>query len=102
MLKLTNLTLNKQLEKEIKEYCKLNNLGYIRYVNDIIRRGFMVDKYGEKPLMRVCEKRLDKVVEYTFDMPVKEESHITDNISLITKQVTKTKRQLKIVSKDDD
>ena len=38
------------LESDIKEYCKLNGIKVKEFVNNILKKGLMVEKYGEKPL----------------------------------------------------
>lgn len=38
-----------KLYGEMKEYCKLNNLTVTSLVNDLLKEGFSVKKYGDMP-----------------------------------------------------
>ena len=43
-----------KLFKEITSYCEINNLEVEKYINDLLKKEFMIDKYGERP--EVLEK----------------------------------------------
>ena len=45
------MEVDKKLYEEIKEYCLLNGLKPKEYINDLLRKAFMEDKYGAKPFM---------------------------------------------------
>ena len=50
------ITINDKLYKDIDSYCKLNDLGEtVKYINDLIKKSFMVEKYGEKPSIQQKE-----------------------------------------------
>lgn len=38
-----------KLYNEIKEYCKLNNLKANIFINELLKKAFMREKYGEAP-----------------------------------------------------
>ena len=38
-----------KLHNEIKEYCKLNNLKVNVFINELLKKAFMKEKYGEAP-----------------------------------------------------
>lgn len=46
------MILNKKLEKDIKEYCNLNNLKYSDFVNTLLKKAFLEEKYGKSPFNR--------------------------------------------------
>ena len=41
--------LDTKLHNEIKEYCKLNNLKVNIFINELLKKAFMREKYGEAP-----------------------------------------------------
>ena len=41
--------MDNKLVKDIRDYCKANGLKYDEYVNKLVKKSFMLDKYGEKP-----------------------------------------------------
>jgi pentatricopeptide repeat protein len=44
------LNINKQLHNDIKQYCKLNNIDDVeKFCNQMIEKGFTIEKYGDKP-----------------------------------------------------
>lgn len=45
----SKIKINASLEKDLIDYCKLNNLKPSEYVNDLLKKAFMRDKYGDKP-----------------------------------------------------
>lgn len=46
------MEIDKKLHEEIKEYCKLNGLKTSEYVNSLLKKAFMEDKYGVSPFKR--------------------------------------------------
>lgn len=46
------MELDKKLHDEIKEYCKLNNLKMIQFINDLLKKAFLIEKYGDAPFKR--------------------------------------------------
>lgn len=41
--------LDTKLHNEIKEYCKLNGLKVNSFINELLKKAFMREKYGETP-----------------------------------------------------
>lgn len=44
-----NVNIEDSLYEQIREYCKLNKLTISVFVNDLLRKTFMVEKYDEAP-----------------------------------------------------
>lgn len=80
-----------KLYNDIKLYCKINNLVIKDFINKLLKKAFMVEKYGERPfapspsmnvinetpqsepLSKLEEEAIEKIkdmVENQFDMPV--------------------------------
>ena len=72
------IELDKKLHKEIKEYCQLNGLIMKDFVNKLLKKAFMVEKYGDKPFAEPKMSNLEKeaiekikdMVEGQVDLPV--------------------------------
>ena len=60
------MEIDKKLYEEIKEYCKLNGLKPSEYVNALLKKAFMEDKYGAAPFKKevtfVGNKKFDEAV----------------------------------------
>mgnify|MGYP006928564440 CR=1 FL=1 len=54
------MEIDKKLERDITEYCKVNGLNKKEFVNQLLRKAFTVEKYGEKPFYVTGNK--EKVV----------------------------------------
>ena len=57
------MEIDKKLYEDIKAYCKLNNLKVGEYVNGLLKKAFMEDKYGASPFERFGRKMLDGMKE---------------------------------------
>jgi predicted transcriptional regulator len=44
-----NVNINEDLYKDIREYCKLNKLTVSVFINDLLKKSFMVEKYDDAP-----------------------------------------------------
>ena len=72
------IELDKKLHKDIKEYCQLNGLVMKDFVNKLLKKAFMVEKYGDKPFAEPERPNLEKeaiekikdMVENQFDLPI--------------------------------
>ena len=78
------MILNKKLEKDIKEYCILNDLKYKDFVNDLLKKAFLEEKYGKSPFNKekkciFAEKELDEENSVTFEEPSKEELEVSES-----------------------
>ena len=49
------MEIDKKLYAQIKEYCDINGLKPKEYINDILSKAFMRDKYGDKPSISVTK-----------------------------------------------
>ena len=54
------IELDKKLHKDIKEYCQLNGLVMKDFVNKLLKKAFMVEKYGDKPFAEPKTSNLEK------------------------------------------
>ena len=57
------MEIDKELYKEIKDFCVLNNLKPKEYIHRLLKEAFMKDKYGEKPKFMVLPLRPEPKVE---------------------------------------
>lgn len=72
------IELDKKLHKDIKEYCQINGLVMKDFVNKLLKKAFMVEKYGDKPFAEPKISNLEKesiekikdIVEGQFDLPI--------------------------------
>ena len=72
------IELDKKLHKDIKEYCQINGLVMKDLVNKLLKKAFMVEKYGDKPFAEPKISNLEKesiekikdMVEGQFDLPI--------------------------------
>lgn len=59
----------KELNNEIWDYCRLNNITSINeFTLKLLKQGFTVEKFGATPQPR--EKIVEKIVETTIEVPV--------------------------------
>jgi hypothetical protein len=72
------IELDKKLHKDIKEYCQLNGLVMKDFVNKLLKKAFMIEKYGDKPFAEPKMSNLEKeaiekikdMVEGQVDLPI--------------------------------
>jgi hypothetical protein len=57
-----NIEIKDKLYKDIESYCALNKLDFKDYVNDLLKKAFMEEKYGDRPFA--------KTVPYEKPLPV--------------------------------
>lgn len=57
------LDIDKKLYNEIKEYCKINNLRIGIFINEILRKGFYIEKYGLSPFSNSSGNGVDVQTE---------------------------------------
>lgn len=66
------MEIDKELYKEIKEYCKLNGLKPSEYVNSLLKKAFMEGKYGVSPFKRAKDSVIgNKAFNDAVDAEVK-------------------------------
>ena len=44
-----NVNIDDKLYQEIKEYCKLNKLTISTFINDLLKKSFIIEKYDDAP-----------------------------------------------------
>jgi hypothetical protein len=77
------LNIKKNLEDEIRLYCKLNNIEDVNlFSNNLLNKAFVIEKYGDKPeIVPIVEKKVDTLEKIGVSLPdeietVKEEPTI--------------------------
>lgn len=65
------IEIDKKLHKEIKEYCRLNNLVMKEYVNSLLKKAFTTDKFGDTPFKKIEEVKPILPTEYDTPEPIK-------------------------------
>lgn len=48
-----------EIYDEIKEFCKINNLKINKFINEIVQKQFMIEKYGDAPFINFGKKILE-------------------------------------------
>lgn len=56
-----SILINENLYHDIKEYCQINDLKFGDFVDDLIRKSFMVEKYGDAPFSHL--KKQEEIPE---------------------------------------
>jgi hypothetical protein len=59
-----NIEIKDKLYKDIESYCTLNELDFNNYINDLLKKAFMEEKYGDRPFA--------KAVPYEKPLPANE------------------------------
>lgn len=67
-----NVNIEDKLYEDIREYCRLNKLTISVFVNDLLRKSFMVEKYDEAPPFFKKKKEPEIVSIPVEPTPVKE------------------------------
>lgn len=65
------IEIDKKLHKEIKEYCRLNNLVMKEYVNSLLKKAFTADKFGDTPFKKIEEVKPTLPIDYEAPEPIK-------------------------------
>lgn len=65
------IEIDRKLHKEIKEYCRLNNLVMKEYVNSLLKKAFTADKFGDTPFKKVEEVKPILSTDYETPEPIK-------------------------------
>ena len=63
-----------ELYTNIKEYCKLNNLPIGSFINSILKKSFLIEKYGDTPFTNFDKKTVGNIEEIP-----ESKQDITDN-----------------------
>lgn len=87
------ITINDKLYKQIKDYCLINELDIVEYVNELLKKEFMIDKYGDKPSVSKLKKKEDpiKINKETGELTIKDNAlPIEGNYEIPQKQTIVT------------
>lgn len=84
------MEIEKRLLNDISSYCSLNELDEDKYINSILKKAFMTDKYGDRPEIYGSVHN-----NVSVDEPRKTESNYSFTIQYKEK-TTKPKRGKKI------
>lgn len=57
------VTIKDRLFKDIQSYCSINGLDIETYINDILKKSFMIEKYGEKPCVKPVKEKTESINE---------------------------------------
>ena len=57
------MQIDKNLYIEINEYCKLNNIKTRDFIHNILKEGFLKEKYGDKPFFMQEKIKESKITE---------------------------------------
>ena len=103
------MNIDKELERDIRSYCNLNGIKFTKYVNDLLKKQFMIEKYGNVPFGKIEETDSDKAVskvESIKPVPIETEEKKdtdvqTDSVIQNDKKEAeiKTVRKIKIIKK---
>lgn len=56
--------IDKNLKRDIENYCILNGLNVDIFINKLLKKAFLVEKYGDKP--NIFNTSAKKVIYYSF------------------------------------
>ena len=69
------MNFDNKLLSDIESYCRLNDLDVDKFVNDLLKKAFMLEKYGEKPsfMVKKIEEKDEKTgVDIVWYQPTEE------------------------------
>ena len=94
------MEITKELNSEIWDYCRLNNITNIdEFMVKCLKQGFTSEKYGATPTVRekivekevekIIEVPVEKIVEKIIEVPIEKEVFITDDKQMkkLTKEI---------------
>ena len=96
------VNIDNELYNEIKDYCRINNLKIGAYINQLLKKAFMIDKYGETPFKKENknekkEKTEDKKENIKPAAPVKQTvSPIKEKKAPVKEKVTQNKNKRRL------
>ena len=76
-----HVDINDKLYRNIADYCSINNITIKQYVNDLLRKNFMIDKYGIAPCVQTkkdntVQLQINEVKDEEIHSPKKEEIYV--------------------------
>lgn len=93
-----NVRIQSKLYNEIKEYCELNDLDIDKYINDKIKEGLMLEKYGNTPFLSYKAPK-DGKKEQTYELDGKE--YTIEELKLLARNNITTVSTITIVPPND-
>lgn len=77
-----NITIPEELNNEIQEYCKYNDINNINdFIIKLIRQGFTSEKYGSIPFKNSEIKEIIKEVEVIKEVYVTKDDELNNKIT---------------------
>ena len=79
------VNIEEKLYQDIKEYCRLNKLTISVFVNDLLKKNFMVEKYDDAPpfFKKVKEAMTDEEFKKAYlqdPEPIKKEEYVKPEV----------------------
>lgn len=68
------LTLNPKLLKDISFYCQMNGFEIEKFINGLLHRSFMVEKYGNRPFSNNEGIKQKKTSYYKINFDVSDDN----------------------------
>lgn len=82
----------KQLNNEIWEYCRANNITNIdEFIIKLIKQGFTAEKFGSTPIIKTVE--VDKIIEVPVNMV---DTELTEKYKLLLSENESLKNELNL------
>ena len=75
------MRIDNNLKRDIENYCVLNDLNVDIFINKILKKAFLVEKYGDKP--NIFNTSAKKVISYSFHCKFEKDYHSLNKLSLI-------------------
>lgn len=65
--------IQQKLLKDIKSYCEINNIDVNNFINTILKKAFLIEKYGETPnILKQNNKKIGKqITKYDISLLTK-------------------------------
>jgi hypothetical protein len=75
------MEINKELNNEIWEYCRANNITNIDdFTLKLLKQGFTSEKFGSTPMVKTIEKEVEKIIEVEVEKIVEKIIEIPVNM----------------------
>lgn len=109
------MEVSKELNDEIWNYCRANNITNIdEFMIKCLKQGFTAEKFGatpsvrekiiEKEVEKIVEVEVERVVEKIVEVPVEKQVFITDDKEMqkLTEEIEKLNRMIKTTAENKD
>ena len=88
------MRIDNNLKRDIENYCTLNDLNVDVFINKILKKAFLIEKYGDKP--SIFRKSVRKVVFYRFQCKFEKGASEDDSVSQMETKPEKTIKKRKL------